>query len=334
MSAVYELRPNAGTVGPLRNQPEQDSTALVVPVARSFDGLTRQEREVAVTSLVERASVALSEAVKAGEPADVMAVYKDQAAAIADLTKRLDVSKDAVLSSQMLQRRAERGLGVAIRQGQAEGTITNVSTAAKQREAKARCSLTKSCPSPEEFATRAELTGNKREYGYDGIYALADNGTTEDFEAALAEGKAEGNVSRANIVRKLKSIAPKPEPGGYGAGEPSIDWDTVADRYPTLARAYEAEGHLYYASQDGFSKAATLRGVKWRFSKEPVYLAHVAKQIDLLDKNSLLASASAETLTEIDLSVITKEQADEALERLDGVTAQLNSVIRALKGIN
>lgn len=35
-------------------------------------------------------------------------------------------------------------------------------------------------------------------------YPLTDNVTDADFEAALAEAKAEKNLSRANVVRKVK----------------------------------------------------------------------------------------------------------------------------------
>lgn len=41
----------------------------------------------------------------------------------------------------------------------------------------------------------------------DGIYALADNVDPEEFETALEAAKAEGNLTRANVVRKVKKIA-------------------------------------------------------------------------------------------------------------------------------
>lgn len=87
-----------------------------------------------------------------------------------------------------------------------------MSTAAQQREAKARGSLTTSCPSPTEFAPRVELVGNKREFGYDGVYALADTGTEEDFEEALSEAREEGNVfvtsRRHSVGRECRSSIP------------------------------------------------------------------------------------------------------------------------------
>ena len=41
-------------------------------------------------------------------------------------------------------------------------------------------------------------------------YAVTDNVTDEHFETALAEAKAEKNLSRANILRKIKG---EPAPG-------------------------------------------------------------------------------------------------------------------------
>ena len=52
-----------------------------------------------------------------------------------------------------------------------------------------------------DFASVTELHGKKG----DGIYALTDNATDDQFESALTEARDEGNVSRANVVRKLKA---------------------------------------------------------------------------------------------------------------------------------
>ena len=112
----------------------------------------------------------------------------------AEFAKRLDLSKDTVLEAQMQQRRWERALGTAIREGQAAGEITSP-------EVRRRTDSTSTRPT--HFASQRELTGQAGKG--DGIYALTDNTTDAEFESALTTARDEGNVSRANVVRKLKA---------------------------------------------------------------------------------------------------------------------------------
>ena len=114
----------------------------------------------------------------------------------AEFSKRLDLSKDTVLEAQMQQRRWERALGTAIREGQDRGEIRGTGGDTS------KTSLGSSAlPSPTEFASNKELNGD----GKSGIYALTDGASDEQFESALTTARDEGNVSRANVVRKLKA---------------------------------------------------------------------------------------------------------------------------------
>lgn len=116
----------------------------------------------------------------------------------AEFAKRLDLSKDLRLESDMQVRRWERALGTAIREGQERGEIQGRGVS-EGRKFGDRTSL----PSPTDYASsKAELHGDKRSPG---IYALTDNATPEQFEDALTEAREDGNVSRANVVRKLKA---------------------------------------------------------------------------------------------------------------------------------
>lgn len=114
-----------------------------------------------------------------------------------EFAKRLDLSKDTVLEAQMQQRRWERALGTAIREGQAAGEIATQATGRPRESA----SLGSTLPKVSDFASVTELHGKKG----DGIYALTDNATDAEFESALTTARDEGNVSRANVVRKLKA---------------------------------------------------------------------------------------------------------------------------------
>ena len=112
-----------------------------------------------------------------------------------EFAKRLDLSKDTVLEAQMQQRRWERALGTAIREGQAAGEIRSNG----QREGASSPGVS----SPADYASHNDLNGRGTEKP--GIYALADNATDDQFESALTTARDEGNVSRANVVRKLKA---------------------------------------------------------------------------------------------------------------------------------
>lgn len=261
--------------------------------AASMELLTAQERELAVTSLIERAGAQLQQAVDAGEPAEMMAAYKDQAAAIADLAKRLDVSKDAVLNAQVLQRRAERGLGLAIRAGQEAGEITSAGTGGTGAQASYTqirngkevliSASKKSVPDrllarPTDFASHAQLAGAES-----GIYAMSDTGTEEDFTRALGEARAEKNVSRANVVRKLKAAAAPVE-------------KPVVMKAPSRAEQ-----------------------------------TAITKSNDILDRVSLAIEVNAQAVDHINVDHITKEQAVEALERFTTALPILNKLSRELK---
>lgn len=52
-------------------------------------------------------------------------------------------------------------------------------------------------PKPSDFAKPSELYPNPKQAG---IYDLSDDVESDDFDAALDEAKAEGNMSRANVA--------------------------------------------------------------------------------------------------------------------------------------
>ena len=112
----------------------------------------------------------------------------------AEFAKRLDLSKDLRLESDMQVRRWERALGTAIREGQERGEIRSNG----QREGASSLGVS----SPADFASHNDLNG--RGSDKPGIYALTDNATDDQFESALTSARGEGNVSRANVVRKLR----------------------------------------------------------------------------------------------------------------------------------
>lgn len=136
-----------------------------------------------------------------------IAEVKSQAEALRVYAIQKQIGKDAELSAQELVRRAERGIGVAIRLGQERGEIET------QQEARTRAVRVREVnqgrgdqiddvdlipkPKPTDFADKDELSN--------GIYFVTDDVPEEMFDEAIEEAKKEKNLSRANVVRKVKA---------------------------------------------------------------------------------------------------------------------------------
>jgi len=154
----------------------------------------------------ERAKEWLAQAVEHGD-IDQIVEIKSQAEAIRIYTTQKQLGKDAELSAAEIVRRAERGLTTAIRRGQEEGTVfrsgDNHHTQGVGDTQVLKRHVT-------EFASGDELYGGGNSAG---IYDLTDNVDEETFEEAIDEAKAEGNLSRANVVRKVRG-EPAPTPTG------------------------------------------------------------------------------------------------------------------------
>jgi hypothetical protein len=143
----------------------------------------------------EQARARLREALESGE-IDRVAEVRSEAEAARAYAARSRLEKDAQLAVAELVRRAERGIGLAIRQGQEEGTIRG-----RHNGRRAGIGLLRS---PADFASLTELSPGG---GQPGIYALTDGIPDEAFEAAVTEARAEGNLSRANVARKANAHA-------------------------------------------------------------------------------------------------------------------------------
>jgi hypothetical protein len=147
-----------------------------------------------------QAETLLRKALEAGD-IDQVAEVKSQAEAVRARAMQMRLEKDALLAVTGFLRRAERGLGLAIRRGQEAGTIRGPHNG-RQR------------PRPgvtpmrlvTEFSSIHDLAGGgKRDNSQVGIYALTDGISDENFEAALTEARTEGNLSRANVARKARA---------------------------------------------------------------------------------------------------------------------------------
>ena len=171
-----------------------------------------EQREAEITATLEQSAQLLALVSQASDPARFASAGKNAAAMASEYSKRLGVSKDIVLDAQVQQRRWERALGVAIREGQERGLIA---TSGGDRRSNPSAQDLKSAPRPTDYAGRHELHASSGP----GIYNITDNVTGLEFDTALDEAQAEGNVSRANVARKIKEAkgtAPVAEPTRKG----------------------------------------------------------------------------------------------------------------------
>ncbi len=120
-------------------------------------------------------------------------------------TKQLGLSKEIQQDAQEMVRRAEYALGKAIRAGQEQGEIRKqgeVVQAYDRWSGDVQRTDNSTKASPTDFVSMNELSGADS----NGIYALVDNVPESQFEEALTEARDEGNLSRANVVRKVQGV--------------------------------------------------------------------------------------------------------------------------------
>lgn len=171
-----------------------------------------------VTELLVQSNAGLLVAVAAQDLPGI-AEIKAKAAGIEKIAKQLRIADDMQQHATEFVRRAERGLGVAIREGQDRGEVARRGQGAAVIPPGAkRDRRDKDILLPSNLASKSELQGQT---GADGIYAMTDGVSDEQFEEALAEARAEGNLSRANVARKCKAKAQHKEP--IDADDPLID---------------------------------------------------------------------------------------------------------------
>jgi hypothetical protein len=188
-----------------------------------------------VIQACQRARTLLREALDHGD-LDQIAELRSQAEAVRVYTTQKRLGKDAELAAGEIVRRADRGMGVAIRRGQQAGAIrargSDTRTDLPDRPVNDRL------VSPTVYASFEELRGNGA-----GIYHLTDDVPDEQFEGALAEAKAEENLSRANVVRKIRQRrAPASRDDGQQVPEPADRSVAAAERRAELIRRWAGEG--------------------------------------------------------------------------------------------
>lgn len=169
----------------------------LVPIvdAQEIAQLPIEARGQLITQALVESKSWLAVATKGTDPTPI-AEFKAWAATVAEMTKQKGLAEDIQLDALEMVRRAERGIGVAIRNGQEAGTFRTQTD--NLRKDSAFSPREKACPS--DFfpggGTQAET------------YAMTDGVSDSQFEEALDAAREEKNLGRRNVVRKIRSILP------------------------------------------------------------------------------------------------------------------------------
>jgi len=185
-----------------------------------------------VVAACERARAWLREALEQGQ-IEQIAELKSQAEAVRVYTAQKQLGKDAQLAAAEIVRRAERGIGVAVRRGQHNGQIA--------KRGDRGCCGAAGVRGGDPGATRGEHLGSPAGFFRNDkervdCYAMADGVSDADFENALGQAQGDGDLSRASVVRKIRQrrvcqTAPDgevPDPADRSAGAAARRWDLIA----------------------------------------------------------------------------------------------------------
>jgi hypothetical protein len=191
-----------------------------------------------IVQACDRARTWLREALEHGD-IEQIAECKSQAEAIRVYTVSKQLGKDAQLSATEIVRRAERGIGVAIRRGQQNGEI------ARQGDRGSRGAPGVHGGNPGD--RRGDHLGSPGSFFRNGderadAYAMTDEVSDSDFESAIADAKGEENLSRANVVRKIRQRRGNPPAPERHVPGPADRSPEAAARRQQLIGEFAAHG--------------------------------------------------------------------------------------------
>lgn len=315
MTPVVLQHAGAGTDG---DQYAQDTASTDVAL---LDSLPKEQQELAVTMMLDQSKQWLDRAMSATNPALAVSEFKAFVATVAEASKQKKLSEGIQLDATEMVRRADRAIGVAIREGQAEGRIYGGSHGGARRS-----STDAALEKPTDYVKRSELYGTTRDnMPQDGIYAMADGVSDADFEEGLAAAKAEGNLSRSNVVRKIKNLPTFSE-------AQAEKWQTVADlaeeRYTSAQIAKRVGMSEKHVRSEGAKRGITFP------ADEVLGKTKRINGLDVLERIVASLEADESVLGLVEFESITPEQAVELLQRLTTPLRAINRMKTRLKEIS
>lgn len=189
-------------------------TADLVPVntPKDITALPVEERGGVIAQALFESKKWLAVAVTGTDPTPITE-FRAWAATAVEMSRQRGMAEEIQMDALEMVRRADRAVGVTVRNGQDAGEIaqrgykgpngvTEYKRVRNGREETVQAGGRQSndtLVSPKNFFS----TGEERVDSYQ----MADDVTDEQFEEALTEAKAERNLTRANVVRKIKGSA-------------------------------------------------------------------------------------------------------------------------------
>lgn len=194
-------------------------TAADLAVVTQDEAALAQLDRHAVVELLERGKTWLQQALDRDTAIGELVNYKGEATVLRELVIQKELGRDAELAATELVRRAERSIGQAVRRGQERGEI-RVPHVTSRRPGHDRASAGVMGP--------AEAAGVKHSSSVSDLYELADDVSDEQFDTAVEQAKAEGDLNRSNVARKLGKRQPSASKRAEPPRPPSrLDGHTV-----------------------------------------------------------------------------------------------------------
>lgn len=166
-----------------------------------------QNPAAAAIALLEQSKLFLAEVQRLDEVIE----WKARAGALEEYTKQRDLGHEAELSAAEIVRRCERRIAQLVRDAQERGELLRKTERTHTRNQHTAAGVavqpeelnSDSEPVPEPKGSPQQFFGSQS--ARTESYAMADDVPAEKFEEALAEAKQEGNLSRANVIRKIRN---------------------------------------------------------------------------------------------------------------------------------
>ena len=171
-----------------------DHHAELAVVTKAAVGEGAADQAEFIIQACQKARALLVEVLERGDAEEISEI-RSQADAMRIYATQKQLGQDAQLAAAEIVRRAEQGLARVVRRGQEHGQIsTRQDGGWTARNLDRSADIIKKSP--------GDYLGHGR--ARSDMYAMVDGVSDEEFEAALVEGKREGNLSRANVARKTR----------------------------------------------------------------------------------------------------------------------------------
>ncbi len=182
--------------------------ALLSSDASLIESASPEVAAVMVTKALQESRSWLAVAMRGTDPTPI-AQFRAWAATVEEGTRQRKLGREIELDAAEMVRRAERGIGAAVRRGQEAGQIAKRGDVGAAPAPGFASGGAPGVKRGEDLVRPQDAAQVGHASQLSDYYALAQM-PDEDFEDALADAKAEGNMSRRALARKARGIESKP----------------------------------------------------------------------------------------------------------------------------